>query len=521
MSGSRANEGAKWRPRWRRSDNCRPSSRARICSDVRAPRIRTGAPHRQVSAATSSLGQCVITWLQPGLSEPGLSAQRARASLSPAHAGTCILLPGMSRLRIGIDARLRAYRRGGIARHVECLVDGLQQLELEEDLLLLLHRRDRAAVPPAAGDLVPPSQAAAAARRELADQTTPGHAPPLPRSGWPGRVSVRRLLTPPHHRYEDFLLPPELLRHRVELFHATDFIVPSLWRRAAVATVHDLAFLRHPEFLTPASARYYGRVGRTVGRAERVIAVSEHTRRELIELTEVHPEHIRVVPNALHPAFLKPRVVAAERAAVERCGVREPYLLFVSTIEPRKNVITLLDAYRGLLDQGHQVELVLVGADGWKSQLVYEHARQLGLTGRARFLGFVPDDILVAFYRRAAALAHPAHDEGFGFAPLEAMASGTPVVIADAGAPPEVVGQAGVLVPPTDPGAWTLALARVLTDRSLASQLVAAGLERAAAFTTRRMAERTVAVYREAWGVSRHFPQANSLADAGAGSVAG
>ncbi len=410
----------------------------------------------------------------------------------------------MSVPRIAIDARLRAYRSAGIASHVECLLDGLQQLRLDEPFVVLLHRRDRSSVPVSPVDRSSGPLSSTDCGRGAVFSADPGRRPVSSPALSGTAIGQRRLWTPPHHRWEDWLLPLELASHRIHLFHATDFVVPRGWRGAAVATVHDLAFLRHPEFVTPSSARYYAGVHHTVHRAQRIIAVSEHTRRELLALTDIPADRIRVVPNALRPAFRAPADPDAEAAVVAGRGVREPFLLFVSTVEPRKNVVTLLDAFRSLLDEGRQLDLVLIGADGWNSRLVYERAQQLALADRAHFLGFVPDAELVAFYRRAAVLAHPAHDEGFGFAPLEAMASGTPVVVADAGALPEVVSQAGLQVPATEPGAWATALARLLDDRQLAVSLAAAGRERAAHFSSRRMAERTVAVYREAWAVAGH-----------------
>ncbi len=362
--------------------------------------------------------------------------------------------------RIGIDARLRAYRGGGITAHVNCLLDGLAAIDPPEEVTVLAHRRAPA------GD---------------------------------GPFRVVQLATPPHHRFEGWTVPLELLRCRLDLLHAPDFVIPSAWRRASVVTVHDLAFVRQPEFLTAESRRYYSQVFTAVRSADRVIAVSEHTRSELLALTPADPARIRVVPNAVHPRFRRTEDPAADEAVVRWHGLREPFILFVSTIEPRKNIITLLDAYRRMCDEGREVPLALVGADGWRSAPVYEHARRLGLDNRACFLGYLADVDLAALYRRAAVLAHPALDEGFGLTPLEAMASGTPAVVSDAGSLPEIVGDAALRVDPTDATAWASALGRVLDDPSLANGLAAAGRRRALRFTIERMARETLQVYREAW----------------------
>lgn len=409
--------------------------------------------------------------------------------------------------RIGIDARLRAYRAGGIAEHVSRLIGGLAGLDTDAAFVVLDHRR----APPAGGAASP-----AAA----------------------GRAFERhRLFTPPHHRLEGWSLPIELWPLRLDLLHSPDVVPPRAWRGASVVTIHDVAFLRRPEFLTADSLRYYagtadrawieawvrardasgrgaapagaarggnagggtsppaGGVFRAVRRADVVVVVSDHTRRELVALTDVDPARIHVVPNPVHPRYGAAGDPAADAAVAADLGLARPFILFVSTIEPRKNVATLLGAFRRLLDDGADVDLVLAGADGWHSEAVYTTARDLDLGGRARFLGFVPDDTLAALYRRAAVLAHPAHDEGFGFTPAEAMAAGTPVVVSDAGSLPEVVGDAGLRVPPADAAAWATVLARVLGDPALAGRLRAAGRARAVRFTPEIQARGTLAAY--------------------------
>jgi glycosyltransferase involved in cell wall biosynthesis len=363
-------------------------------------------------------------------------------------------------MRLALDARLCAIHAGGISRHIRQLLAGYATLGPAEEILVLVHRQSRE-----------------------------GFAP----------FATRRLLTPPHHRLEGWTLPLELWPLRPDLLHCPDTVVPRAWRGASVVTVHDVAYLRRPELLTPASRRYYGGVSRAVQVATRVIAVSEHTRRELLALTSVPPERLRVVHNAVDRRYGEPGDPANDAAVVGRLALREPFILFVSTIEPRKNVTTLLEAYRQLRDSGRDLPLALVGADGWLSEPVHEAVRTLGLEAHARFLGHVPDDDLAALYRRAAVLAHPALDEGFGYPPLEAMAAGTLTVVSDAGSLPEIVGEAALRVPPTDAAAWAAALARVLDDRALAQDLAAAGRQRAAAFTIERMARATLDVCREAW----------------------
>lgn len=319
----------------------------------------------------------------------------------------------------------------------------------------------------------------------------------------------RHLRTPPHHRLEGWTLAADAALAGCRpsgLLHSPDVVVPQLWLGPMVATVHDVAFLRHPERLTPDSLRHYRQVHRTVRRARRVIAVSAHTARELAQLTAVDPRRIRVVPNAVPDRFAPAADRAeadADDAALARLGVRPPYILFASTIEPRKNLTPLLDAFADLARRRDDVTLALAGADGWSSDAIYAHARALGLGERLRFLGWVDDADLVSLYRRAACLAHPAVDEGFGLTPIEAMACGTPAVVSAAGSLPEVAGDAALQVPPDDAGAWAAALAAVLDDPVLARCMAGSGRARAAGFDPQRMARATLAVYREAAGAAR------------------
>ncbi len=362
-------------------------------------------------------------------------------------------------------------------------------------MTVLAHRKAAVDAPPVAAASDDPSDAviAAAAPGTLGDRVE-------------DRFARRRLRTPPHHRLEGWTLAADAALSGCRptgVLHSPDVVVPHLWLGPMVATVHDVAFLQHPERLTPDSLRYYLQVRRTVRRARRIIAVSDHTARELAARTAVDPARIRVVPNAVEARFAPaeaPAEAAADAAARARLGVQPPYVLFVSTIEPRKNLAPLLDAFAALAARRADVALVLAGADGWSSESVYDHARSLGLGERLRFLGWVADADLVSLYRGAACLAHPAVDEGFGLTPIEAMACGTPAVVSAAGSLPEVAGDAALHVAPDDAGAWAAALSAVLDDPVLARCMAGSGRARAAAFSLERMARATLAVYREAAG---------------------
>lgn len=255
----------------------------------------------------------------------------------------------------------------------------------------------------------------------------------------------------------------------------------------SVVTAHDMAIYRHPEWF-PERQWLSVRVAvpRSMRTADAVIAVSSSTARDLAELFGLGPERVTVVPEAVSEIF-RPLTAAELEGARVQFGLPERFLLFVSTIEPRKNVDTLLEAWSRLPSRP---ELVLAGGWGWRHEEV--RARLEKWAGRGvRLLGGVPPERLPQLYNLATALAHPAWYEGFGLTPLEAMACGTPVVAADASSLPEVVGDAGLLVDPGDVEGWTRALERVLEDGELRRQLRARGLERAAGFTWSRTAEVT------------------------------
>jgi glycosyltransferase involved in cell wall biosynthesis len=268
------------------------------------------------------------------------------------------------------------------------------------------------------------------------------------------------------------VLPRMAAHQELDALHCPTYRAPLRTRVPLVVTVHDLAVFRHPEAF-PAWTRTYSRaaVPRVVRGARRVIAVSEFTRRELVELLGVREGRVRVIPNAVDPVF----TADGPRAEGE-------YVLTVGTLEPRKNLARLAEASRRV-----GVELRVVGALGWGG---------VSANGsRVRWLGELPDDALARLYRGAAAVAYPSLYEGFGIPVLEAMACGAPVVTSAGGATEEVAGGAAVLVDPLDPASIAAGLEQALARRE---ELRTQGLSRAASFSWKEVARQTAAVYREA-----------------------
>ena len=316
---------------------------------------------------------------------------------------------------------------------------------------------------------------------------------------------VRRRLTrlpvdrpPVRIAWEQTVLPLELLRERADLLHALGFVSPFAWRGKAVVTVYDLSFLRFPEVFNRSNRFYLGTfTPRSLRRADRVITISESTRQDVIDLCGVAPERVTPILLAADERFTpaSPEAVAAFR---ERHGLPERYILYMGTLEPRKNVETLVKAYARLREQGSDDHiLVLAGGKGWQYDSIFEQVRALGLTDSVRFPGFVPADEQALWYSSATVFAFPSRYEGFGLPLLEAMACGTPVVSSWASSLPEVVGDAGLLVDPSDADGLCGALRTLMEDEPQRQAFAAAGLVRARTFSWQRMASETVQVYRE------------------------
>jgi glycosyltransferase involved in cell wall biosynthesis len=304
------------------------------------------------------------------------------------------------------------------------------------------------------------------------------------------RPSVRIL-------WEQLALPLRL-RGRFELLHGLAFAVPLAWPGRSVVTILDLSFLRFPGMFNRGNRLYLGYSARLAARrADRILTISEHGRREVIELLGVPPERVTTTYCAADARF---RPLPAEEVEGFRRAKQLPerFILCLGTIEPRKNVATLLRAYATLRSEWRSApKLVLAGGSGWMYEDVFRLIGQLGLGEHVLLPGYVEGAEQALWYNAAAVLAYPSLYEGFGLPPLEAMACGTPVVASDAASLPEVVGETGLLVSPLEERAWTTALRRILEDERLAAELRRAGPERAARFSWRRMALETLRCYED------------------------
>lgn len=295
------------------------------------------------------------------------------------------------------------------------------------------------------------------------------------------------------------MLPVEARRSRLQLFHGTVNVVPRGLPCPSVVTIHDLAFLRWPEQTPARRYRYMAReVASAARRAARVIAVSESTKVDVVELLGVDSDRVVVTPLGVEERF-RPLADDDHASFLADQGIVRPYILSVGTLEPRKNLPRLLRAFGEL---SHEIphDLVLVGPEGWLTEEIHHALQSPALAGRVRLTGFVDDDELAAWYSLADLFVFPSLYEGFGLPVLEAMACGAPVVTSAVSSLPEVAGEAAVMVDPHDPSAIADGMRRVLTNPALSADLRERGVRRAAAFTWERTAQRTAAVYREAAG---------------------
>jgi glycosyltransferase involved in cell wall biosynthesis len=364
-----------------------------------------------------------------------------------------------TKLRIGLDAHMVGSHETGNETYVVGLLDGLASLQ-DDFEVEVFHAGELAAL--GSGHLQP---------HRL-----------MSRSPW-----LRLGLD----------LPMRSWRDRLDVLHVT-YTAPVWSRCPIVLTVHDITFATNPEWFSARDLRVLSRaVPWSIRRAARVITVSEVCRGQIIERYGLPADRVVCVHNAAGPA-----AEAIERDAARNELVAlgldpgRPYILAVGNLQPRKNLVRLIEAYRSLAAAGVDVDLLVVGAEHYRAREVLDAAGEA--SGRVRFTGYISDRQLAACYTLATVFALPALFEGFGIPALEAMTHGTPVVCSRSGALPEVCGNAALYFDPTDVESITAALRRAVTDDALRDELIRKGRARAAQFSWGESAERTLSVYRSA-----------------------
>ncbi len=369
-------------------------------------------------------------------------------------------------MRVGIDARLNAYRIGGISAYTRQLATAMAG-KTGAELLFLQHR---------------------------------SHQRPLVVAPHTRRVT---LYTPPHHRFEAWTLPLEISRLGLDVLHCPDFIAPRRRPCAAVVTIHDLAFLRFPAILDAGARQYYEQVRSTVQHVDAIIAVSSTTRDDISELLDVPPERVDVIYEAADPMFAPHPIPAGTLRLINRQNLTaNAFMLFVSTLEPRKNIPVLLRALQICRerDPATPYHLVLAGARGWLDQPVFAAIRDLRLADHVTVLGPVSRHDLLWLYNACRFYVNPSLYEGFGLPLLEALACGTPALASDIGSLREVGDPAADFVPAGDELAWADSLQRFWHDDLERSRRAAQGPLQAGRFSWQRAAQATLELYRRVAG---------------------
>lgn len=367
-------------------------------------------------------------------------------------------------MRITIDASAAVHARAGTGRYAQELISALLEVGAGHQYDICFNR-------PADASPRPPLDTLSKTVLPFADKP------------WRMRVAIAHLL----RRSQDHLLPPG------DLLHATDHVLPAL-RRATVFTLHDLTHHFHPETQAPLNRLYLKLMTpRFLAAATMTVTDSDATRRDTLAVYRADPSRVVAVPLGVGRWFSPqpPDVVAAVRS---RYRLPTRFVLFVGTLEPRKNVASLLRA----LDASPDLVLVIAGRHGWFVRELLAQLARARCRPRVHLLGEVPDQDLPALYSAARVFAYPSLYEGFGLPVLEAMACGTPVVCSNTSSLPEVASDAAQFVAPLDASALARALNGLWTDDTVRAEYRERGLRRARAFTWEAAARQTLAVYTEA-----------------------
>ncbi len=379
------------------------------------------------------------------------------------------------RLRFGIDISRSVGESTGVGSYAKSLVEGLARVDREADYVCYgmfcecFPRDWRKAPVPKAPHVR------------------------LQRSWLPGGY-VRR-------RWQSFPLHRDALLGGVDVLHCTAYDAPLLDRTPLVVTIHDLNHFIYPQYHTKENYDFVTRsVHHAARRADLIVTDSESSRREIRRYLHVPLERIEVVPLAADPAFSEqPRPDGVERAR-KRYHIDGPYFLAVGSLEPRKNLPRILEAFRAYLEGGGDASLVAAGGPGWKNEAIHAAVDKFQLNGRVIFTGYVPMEDLPSLYQGAEIFLYPSIYEGFGLPILEAMSCGTAVVTGKSSSLPEVAGDAALLVDALDAGEIAAAMQRLTSDTGLKEALILKGRARAACFSWDETAAKMAALYRRVAG---------------------
>lgn len=372
-------------------------------------------------------------------------------------------------LRIGIDYTAALQQRAGIGRIVREQIRALAQIDSQTTYRLFSAGSHHTTLPPSLG----------------------------PNFTWsPTRVS-NQWLARIWHRAR-LPLPVEFFSGPLDLFHATDFVLPpTLPKTQTIVTVHDLTFVRVPDAAPPRLRTYLNAVvPRSLKRANHIIADSHATKDDIVALYKVPLERISVVWGGVSPDFRQIHDEVKLKETLQKYALgQRPFLFSVGTVQPRKNYGRLVRSLEQVHREGLDVDLVIAGGKGWLEDEMYETIRDLNMGDYVRLVGYVSDNDLPYLYNASTCVVFPSLYEGFGFPVLEAMACGIPVVTSNTSSLPEIAGDAALLVDPYNVEELTTAIVRTLIDDTLRHDLTNRGIERASQFSWRASAERLHTTY--------------------------
>jgi glycosyltransferase involved in cell wall biosynthesis len=372
-------------------------------------------------------------------------------------------------VRIGIDAR--KLHDFGIGTYIRNLLRQLARLDHTSEFVLLCRPEDAQALTSLGENFRPVAQTA-------------------------GNYSIG----------EQIRIPLALKRERVTLFHAPHYVLPPLVGCRSVVTIHDCIHLMFPQYLPSRFALAYARLSMSLAsrRATRVLTVSESSKRDIIRFFGTEPEKIDVIYNAYDERFgVEPREEDVLRVR-ERYQLHDEFVLYAGNVKPHKNLERLIEALHVVRNRGlDRLKLVLIGDEISKYAALRRAVHRHQLHKYVRFLGYLPEETLAVMYRLAGVFVFPSLYEGFGLPPLEAMASGTPVVTSNVSSLPEVAGDAAILVDPYDPNAIADGIYTVLTDERLRHEMRAKGLARARQFSWETSVRRVREIYQEVHDAGR------------------
>lgn len=296
--------------------------------------------------------------------------------------------------------------------------------------------------------------------------------------------------------WEQFALPKCIKKLDIDILHSPGFVIPFFSKAKNVLTIADLTFIKYPRVHTLIKQKYFGwLIPHSIKKSDRVISISESTKKDILELIDTNPEKIDVIHLAHGKEFNMKNKKNAKNALKTKYGIKPPFLLFVGMIEPRKNLGGVLMALANLKKEGMPHKIVIVGKKGWKYKGVFKTIRELKLGDNVVFTGYVPDADLPIFYNSAEVFMYPCLYEGFGIPILEAMACGCPVITSNISSMPEVAGNAAILVNPESVEEIKQAMKRVISDSKLRADMIRKGMINVKRFNWEKTARETLEVY--------------------------